>query len=64
MCAVHCGVVFRHVLGEQSGVQFDQWVDHREECRRTHHIVVDIWILEDLRGYLCTGKMVLACGVT
>ena len=28
-----------------------------------HHIVIDVWILEDLRGYLCTREVVLSCNI-
>jgi len=29
-----------------------------------YRIVIDVWILEDLRGYLCTREVVLPCNIT
>jgi hypothetical protein len=61
---VHCKAVSRHVLEEQSTRHLDQWLGWEKECQDTCCIVIDVWVLEDLGGYLCTREVVLSRNIT
>ena len=43
--------------------EFNGWIV-RENGGHMYRIVVDVWVLEYLRGYLCTREVMLSCNIT